>query len=121
MVERNTMHDTLRLAAIEAMKAKVLETLSEEDRDKIISDAVSQIIATDRSGWPHHEPNLSKDAMRGAITRVLSQIYDDLIAEPENKKKLQDAAQKAFDKLCSDVVKDQFIDAFRKAFMQEKY
>ena len=84
-------------SAITAFKAELLKSLTAEQREKILSDAIGQILELKKERYGGND--FRTDAMRQAISSTLVDVVKDVLATPENQAKLRAAAEGAVNSL----------------------
>ena len=83
-------------SALIAFKAELLKSLTTEQREKILGEAIDKLLVLkDRFG--SHE--FKNDIMSVSIARVMQETIIEVLKEPANKVKLEEAARKVIDKL----------------------
>lgn len=93
-------------SALTAFKAEILKSLSLEQREKILSDAVEHVLKLSKNSYG--DRSFKGDVISSAITLVMRETVLALLKEPEAKAKLDAAArtvvQAVTDKLAETLV-----------------
>lgn len=85
----------LQEIAVQALKKQMLDAMGDDQKNELISSALSQILLTGKSKSKLNALDFRNDLMRDAIKPVISEILVELLNRQDNRRKLEEAAERA--------------------------
>ena len=92
-------------SALMAFKAELLKSLTTEQRDQLLSDAIGKILELKASGYGRTH-SFKDDVMSSALSAVMRDTLVAILQEPEHKAKLEEAARKVVESVTEKIGQD---------------